>query len=316
MSDALYPPLEPFARDHLPVPGGHRVYFEECGARDGVPALFLHGGPGSSVGAVHRRFFDPAFYRAVLFDQRGCGQSTPRGETRDNTTGDLLDDIERLRAHLGVERWLLFGGSWGSTLALAYAQRHPGRVGGLVLRGLFLASRDEVQWFLHGLQRFVPEAWSSLADPAGTDDLVAWYRAEVSSHDAARALAAARCWVAYENAVMAVGESPSAASAPDDAALLARVRVQLHYLAHGCFLAPGKLLGGMQALHDVPAILVQGRRDLVCPPATAYTLARHWPRAQLRVVEEGGHSALHPAMTRALVRAADDMRAMLQAGTR
>jgi proline iminopeptidase len=314
MSEGLYPALEPLTRDFLPVSGGHRILYEVCGAPVGTPALFLHGGPGSSFGAVHRRFFDPAFYRLVLFDQRGCGQSTPRGEIRDNTTGDLLDDIERLRLHLGVQRWMLFGGSWGSTLALAYAQRHPDRVGGLVLRGLFLASRDEVQWFLHGLRRVVPEAWSSLTDQAATDHLVAWYQAEVGSSDTARAIAAARRWVAYENAVMAVGEAAGgSASGPDDAGVLDRVKVQLHYLAHDCFLQPGALLAGMDRLRELPAILVQGRRDLVCPPVTAYTVSRDWPRAQLRVVEEGGHSALHPAMTRALVRAADDMRELLRA---
>jgi proline iminopeptidase len=316
MSAALYPALEPRQRGHLEVGAGHRIYFETCGREGGVPALFLHGGPGSSSGAVHRRFFDPAFYRIVLFDQRGCGQSTPRGATEHNTTPDLLRDIEHLRAYLEVERWMLFGGSWGSTLALAYAQRHPQRVSGMVLRGLFLASRDEVDWFVHGLRRFVPEAAEALhANPApgaAQGDLVARYAALLASADAQAALAAAQRWAAYENAVMAVGETEGSSAAPDAAGVLARVRVQLHYLAHDCFLAPGDLLGGMAGLHPLPAILVQGRRDLVCPPVTAYTLAGDWPRAQLRMVEDGGHSALHPAMTGALVRATDDMRQMLR----
>jgi proline iminopeptidase len=292
------------------VSAGHRIYYEVCGADSGTPALFLHGGPGSSIGAVHRRFFDPGFYRIVLFDQRGCGRSTPRGETAGNTTGDLLDDIERLREHLAVTRWMLFGGSWGSTLALAYAQRHPQRVAGLVLRGVFLGSRDEVAWFLRGLQRFVPEAWREFAAGA-PDDVLGWYRARVEGDDASAALAAARRWVAYENAVMAVGESPGGSAGPDDQAALARVRIQLHYLAHDCFLPPGALLDALGRLHQIPAIVVQGRRDLVCPPATAYTLVSGWPRAQLRMVEEGGHSALHPAMAAALVRATDDMRQLL-----
>jgi proline iminopeptidase len=311
VGDPLYPPLEPRVSEHLAVSAGHRIYYEVCGAEAGAPALFLHGGPGSSIGAVHRRFFDPVFYRIVLFDQRGCGRSTPLGETVANTTDDLIDDIERLREHLAVERWMLFGGSWGSTLALAYAQRHPQRVAGLVLRGVFLGSRDEVAWFLHGLQRFVPEAWRAFAADATADDVIGWYRVRVQGGDPAAALAAARRWVAYENALMAVGESAGGAARPDDAAVLARVRVQLHYLAHGCFLPHGGLLDALPPLHDVPAIVVQGRRDLVCPPVTAYTLAARWPRAQLRMVEDGGHSALHPAMAAALVQATDDMRRLL-----
>ena len=307
-STALYPPLEPRRRGLLPASAGHSLYYEDCGRADGAPALFLHGGPGSSIGAVHRRFFDPAHYRIILFDQRGCGQSTPRGETRANSTADLLDDIERLRVHLGVERWLLFGGSWGSTLALAYAQRHPERVTGLVLRGVFLASREEVDWFVCGLRRFLPAAWQAFANGMPGEDLVAAYSAAVESGDSARAAGAAQRWVAWENAVMAIGEAPGAAAGADPAAVLARVRVQLHYLAHDCFLAPRELLDGLPRLHHLPVIIVQGRRDLVCPPVTAYTLAGNWPGAQLRMVEEGGHSALHPAVAAALVRATDDMR--------
>jgi proline iminopeptidase len=313
VSETLYPPLDPCERGHLEVTGGHRIYFEACGRGDGVPALFLHGGPGSSIAAVHRRFFDPAFYRIVLFDQRGCGQSTPRGATEHNTTADLIDDIERLRRHLGVQRWMLFGGSWGSTLALAYAQRHTQQVRGMVLRGVFLATREEVDWFVRGLRRFVPEAADAFqAGAADGADLVAHYAALLASPDAQVALAAAQRWSAYESAVMAVGESQAGSGAPDAAGVLARVRVQLHYLAHRCFLAPGQLLAAAGALQPLPAILVQGRRDLVCPPAAAYTLARSWPRAQLRMVEDGGHSALHPAMSAALVRATDDMRQMLR----
>jgi proline iminopeptidase len=312
MSGALFPPLEPLEHTFLPEAAGHRVYYEVCGAPHGAPALFLHGGPGSSIGAVHRRFFDPARWRIVLFDQRGCGQSQPRGATHANTTGDLVDDIERLRTELRVERWMLFGGSWGSTLALAYAQRHPQRVSGMVLRGVFLATEDELHWFLHGLQRFVPEAWQAFSAGADLNDPLAWYRNEVESGDRARAVAAARRWVAYENALMAIGEAPSGGGTPDEPAVLDRVRVQLHYLAHGCFLPPAGLLEGMSSVQHIPAIIVQGRRDLVCPPVTAHALAARWPRAQLRMVEEGGHSALHPAMSAALVRAAQDLRGMLE----
>jgi proline iminopeptidase len=254
-------------------------------------------------------------YRVVLFDQRGCGKSAPAGEIRYNTTADLVEDIEALRHHVAVERWLLFGGSWGSTLALAYAQAYPHQVAGLVLRGIFLGGAEEVAWYVAGLQRFLPEAWRTFAEEverAHAESLIAHYHARVTSADESVARQAARRWAAFENAAMAVGEAAGASAATDDAQLLLRARVQLHYLAHGCFLQPGQLLRGMPAMAHLPGIVVQGRRDLVCPPATAYTLARAWPCAQLRIVEEAGHSALHPAMTTALMQATDDMRQQLR----
>jgi proline iminopeptidase len=309
MSDALFPPLEPYASGWLESTDGHRIWHEQSGNPQGVPVVFLHGGPGSSTNPDHRRFFDPAFYRIVLLDQRGCGRSTPRGEVRANTTPQLLSDLERLRLELDINRWLLFGGSWGSTLALAYAQAHPGAVSGLVLRGLFLASDDEVAWFVTGLSRFLPEAWSAFA--SGSDDqscagLLRRYHERVALDD----VAAAGRWNAWESAVMAVGEAPPALPAAD-MTTLARVRIQLHYLINGCFLAPGQLLRGLERLVGLPALLVQGRRDLVCPPSTAYTVVRQWPGAQLRMVEEGGHSSMHPAMARALVQATQDMKRLI-----
>jgi proline iminopeptidase len=309
MSDALFPPLESYASGWLESTDGHRIWYEQSGNPQGAPVVFLHGGPGSNTNSDHRRFFDPAFYRIVLLDQRGCGRSTPRGEIRANTTPDLLSDLERLRIELGIERWLLFGGSWGSTLALAYAQTHPEAVSGLVLRGLFLASDDEVSWFVTGLSRFLPEAWNAFAS-AGDDQscagLLRHYHERVAMDD----VAAAGRWNAWESAVMAVGEAPPA-SAVADMATLTRVRIQLHYLVNGCFLAPGRLLRGLERLVGLPALLVQGRRDLVCPPSTAYTVARQWPGAQLRMVEEGGHSSAHPAMACALVQATQDMRRLI-----
>ncbi len=310
MADALFPPLEPYASGWLDSADGHRIWHEQCGNPQGAPVVFLHGGPGSCTNPDHRRFFDPAFYRIVLLDQRGCGRSTPRGEVQGNTTQHLLDDLERLRLELGVQRWMLFGGSWGSTLALAYAQAYPGAVSGLVLRGLFLASDDEVTWFVTGMSRFLPEAWSAFA--ADVDDqscagLLRHYHARVAMND----VAAAGRWNAWESSVMAVGEAAAASLAPDMGAALGRVRIQLHYLINGCFLAPGQLLRELERLGRLPAILVQGRRDLVCPPGTAYTVARRWPGAQLRMVEEGGHSSMHPAMARALVQATQDMQRLV-----
>jgi proline iminopeptidase len=283
-----------------------------CGNPRGAPVVFLHGGPGSGCRPGHRRYFDPAFYRIVLFDQRGCGRSTPAGEVRENSTAHLTEDLERLRRHLGAERWLLFGGSWGSTLALAYAQAHPERVRGLVLRGLFLGSHAETAWYLEGLRRFVPEAWQALAEGVAMPDrvgLIAHYHARVEQGDAI----AAQRWSAYETAVMAVGEASDAGgAAPAAEPVLTRARIQLHYLARDFFLAPGELLGGLPRIAHLPAILVQGRRDLVCPPATAYTLAQMWPQARLAIVETAGHSAMHPDMSAALVGATEDFKVHLR----
>ena len=317
----LYPPLQPMSVQRLQVDERHTLHVETCGAPDGEPVLFLHGGPGSSINPNHRRFFDPAFWRIVLFDQRGCGQSSPAGSVESNTTQDLIADIERLREALGLQRWTLFGGSWGSTLALAYAQRHPRHVRAMILRGVFLASRAEVRWFVSGLRAFVPEAWQDFggSEPdLGADALLARYHAQVTGTDAAAAVAAARCWSAYENAVMAVGEAPaSATTAPAVAvadAILARVRVHLHYLVNDCVLVPDALLEGSVRLAGIPARIVQGRRDLVCPPSTAHALQRAWPGSTLRMVEAAGHSALHPAMIDALVGATQEVRRLIEGG--
>ncbi|HSD53715.1 MAG TPA: prolyl aminopeptidase [Burkholderiales bacterium] len=310
--EPLYPELEPFAVQQLAVGDGHTIHVEECGNPRGFPAVFLHGGPGSRTRAGHRRFFDPQFYRIVLFDQRGCGRSTPLGRTADNTTRHLVADIEAIRNHLGLDRVMVFGGSWGSTLALAYALAHPDRVAGMVLRGIFFGSRNEVDWYVDALRNFVPEAWEALAQGEG-GSLLARYHGLVSEQADRRALAAARRWVAYEEAIMGLDAGNKAAGPAGGAAdVLARARVQLHYLVHDCFLAPGELASGLGRLDGVPALIVQGRLDLVCPPRAAYELARLLPRAELRLVERGGHSAAAPEIARALRRATDDMRTRLQ----
>ncbi len=307
---ALYPPLDPHRSGHLEVTGGHRIWFEESGNRLGRPVLFLHGGPGSSTKPDHRRYFDPAHYRIVLFDQRGCGRSLPAGSVEDNTTAHLIDDIERLRVMLGVERWLLFGGSWGSTLALAYAQSHPARVERLILRGIFLASKPELDWYFLGLRQFIPEAWESLwsVDPSGSwPRLVRWYQAALQRPEAA---AVAARWSAFETAVMSIGDTqPLLPPASADDALIARARVQVHYLAHDCFLRPGQLLDEMGRIAHLPAVLLHGRQDFVCPPSTAFDLARRWPAARLTFVEQAKHASSHPALERELVAAADAARA-------
>jgi proline iminopeptidase len=311
--DALYPPIEPFAEQRLPVGGGHVLHVEQCGHPEGFPALFLHGGPGSHTRPLHRRFFDPGFYRIVLFDQRGCGRSTPLGYTEHNTTRHLVEDIEALRSRLGVERLMLFGGSWGATLAMAYAAAHPQRVAAMVLRGVFLGTRREVDWYLGGLGELVPQAWQALARGEG-EDLLARYHALVGRRDEA----AARRWVAYEEALMRFdsGQSPSDPG-PAGESVLARARVQLHYLSHECFLEPGELLSGLSRIGDTPVRIIQGERDQVCPPGAALEVAKRLPRAELRLVERGGHSAAGPEMAQALRRATDELRTRLRGlGTR
>jgi len=294
----LYPALEPFARQQLPVGGGHAIHFEQCGNPGGFPAIFLHGGPGSHTQPLHRRFFDPQFYRIVLSDQRGCGRSVPLGCTEENTTRHLVEDIETLRDRLGLERVMLFGGSWGATLALAYAAAHPQRVAAMVLRGVFLGTRGEVDRYLRGLGE--------------GGDVLARYHALVNQADEAGARAAAGRWVSYEEAVMRVDSGESAAGAAQDPdAILARARVQLHYLVHECFLEPGELVSSLARLGETQVLIVQGKRDQVCPPRAAVELAGRLPRAELRLIERGGHSAAEPAMAQALRGAADDLRRLL-----
>ena len=313
LMDTLYPPLEPFAEQQLPVQDGHVLHVEHCGNPQGFPALFLHGGPGSQTRPLHRRFFDPGFYRIVLFDQRGCGRSTPLGRTVDNTTRHLVEDIEVLRSQLGAERLMLFGGSWGATLALAYATAHPQRVAAMVLRGIFLGSRPEVDWYLGGLGELLPQAWEALAQ-GESEGVLARYHALVSRRDEA----AARRWLAYEEAVMALDSgSRNGSDVENPGAVLARARVQLHYLAHDCFLAPDELVSRLPRIGDLPVRIVQGERDRVCPPGAALAVAKRLPGAELRLVERGGHSAAAPEMAQALRQATDELREHLRgAGTR
>ncbi len=292
---ALYPQLEPYRRDWLEVGGGHRVYFEESGNPEGFPVLFVHGGPGSQSRPAHRRFFDPAFFRIILFDQRGCGQSTPRGSLADNTTAHLIADMDGLRRHLGVEHWLLFGGSWGSTLSMAYAVVHADRVAGMILRGVFLGSRAEVDWFLSGVRNIIPEAWAEFA--GGADQpLVQHYRRLIDNPAEGIAAAAARRWNDYEARVMDPANPSASAGTASAPEVLASVKVQLHYLANEFFLRPEELLDNLWRIPNLPVIIVQGRMDLVCPPLTAFAVARGIGNVELCMVADGGHSALQPQM--------------------
>ena len=313
----LFPDIAPYETGLLPIsPVGagpsHVMYWEQVGNPRGQPVLFLHGGPGAGAGAVHRRFFDPAHWRVVIFDQRGAGRSRPLGELRDNTTAHLINDIEILRRFLGVERWLLFGGSWGSTLALAYAQAHPMRVAGLVLRGVFLGRDDEVDWFLYGLRRIFPDAWANFAEhvpPEERGDLLRAYLKRLTDPDPGVHMAAARSWSNYEGLCSTLLPSPeTVASFAQDRSALGLARIEAHYFAHRLFLPPEGLLGGMGRLAHVPAEIVQGRYDMVCPPTSAFELAEAWPGARLTVVPDAGHSALEPGVRTALVAAVERFR--------
>jgi len=308
----LFPEIGPFETGFLPLSGGHVMYWEQAGNPHGPPVLFLHGGPGAGAGAVHRRFFDPGFWRIILFDQRGAGRSRPLGRLEANTTGHLVEDIEGLRRYLGIERWLLFGGSWGSTLALAYAQQFPAHVTGCVLRGVFLGRREEVEWFLYGLAAFFPDAHAAfvghLGEPERADVLGAYLR-RLSDLDPAVHGPAARAWSVYEGSCSTLLPSPdTVASFAADRTALGLARIEAHYFAHDLFLPPGGLLARMDRIAHVRAEIVQGRYDMICPAHTAFELAAAWPSARLTLVPDAGHSALEPGVRRALVAAVERFR--------
>jgi proline iminopeptidase len=310
--DPLYPEIDPYASGRLAVSTRHALYWETCGNPDGVPVLFLHGGPGSGCLPHHRRYFDPAFWRSVLFDQRGAGRSTPAGELADNTTWHLVADIERLRAHLGVDRWLVFGGSWGSTLALAYAQAHPQRCLGLVLRGVFLARGREFDWFMHGMGTIFPEAARTFAEHLPDDerdDLLGNYYRRLTDPNPAIHLPAAKAWDRYEGSCVAL--LPAADPMPkfdNDAGALALARIEAHYFVNRCFLAENELLDNLHRIRSLPCTIVQGRYDIVCPPVTAEALSRAWPEAEYIVIPDAGHSIREPGITRELAAAVERMK--------
>jgi proline iminopeptidase len=308
----LYPPVPRQTSGMLPLDGGHTMYWEEAGSPRGQPAVFLHGGPGAGAAADHRRFFDPGHYRIVVFDQRGAGRSTPLGETRANTTQHLLDDLERLRRHLGIDRWLVFGGSWGSTLALAYAERHPERVTGLVLRGIFLARAREIAWFLTGMRAFFPEAWDRFARFLPEDargDLLHGYLERLLDPDPAVHMAAARAWSTYEGSCSTLLPSPETVAAfGEDRTALGLARLEAYYFANRVFLEEGQLLRDAHRLQSIPGTIVQGRYDVICPPESAWELKQAWPAAQYVIVPDAGHSAMEPGIRRALVAATERMK--------
>lgn len=307
LDDVLYPPVDRLQQGRLPVSPLHTLHWETCGHPEGIPVLFLHGGPGAGISGTSRRFFDPARYHVVLFDQRGSGLSTPLGETQDNTTAHLIDDIEQLRQRLGIDRWLVFGGSWGSTLALAYAQAHPAACLGLVLRGIWLASQAEIHWWLYGIRNVFPREWEAFANhvPADErDDLMAAYWRRMNDPSPEVALAAARAWQRYEGACLALHPLPAPAD-EDDRLALGIGRLEAHYFRHGAFLAHDQLLDGMPRMAHLPAAIVHGRYDMICPVRYAHALLDRWPGARLQVVPDAGHSSVEPGIAAGLVAATD-----------
>jgi len=305
----LFPEIEPFDSGRLQVDEVHSVYFEQCGNPRGKPVVFVHGGPGGGSSPVHRRFWDPAVHRIVLFDQRGCGRSSPHAELRNNTTWDLIADMERIRAHLAIDHWQLFGGSWGSTLALAYAQEYPERVTEMILRGIFLLRRREIEWYYQeGASRIFPEAWQKYLEPIPEDergDMVGAYYRRLTSADRKERLAAARAWSMWEGSTSRLVPDPNLIARTGEASFAeAFARIECHYFINGGFFDnPNQLLDNMHRLSNIPAVIVQGRYDIVCPVESAFQLHQAWPKSKLIVAPGAGHSALEPEITEQLVAA-------------
>jgi len=306
----LYPALQPYLRHTLAVDPPHRLYVEECGNPQGIPVLFLHGGPGGGCLPSHRQFFNADLYRIILFDQRGCGRSTPHAELEGNTTPNLLADIETIRAQLGVDRWLVFGGSWGSTLALLYAETHPQRVLGLVLRGIFLCRGQDVSWFYQeGASRLFPDYWEDFVAPVAPDrrdDMVRAYYELLTGPDEVARLAAAKAWSIWEGRTSTLLSNPALVEHFGDSHVaLGMARIECHYFVHDAFIQPDRILQQAPRLHGIPGVIVHGRYDVVCPVDQAYALHRAWPDSRLSIVPGVGHSVADPAIVDALVRATD-----------
>jgi len=311
----LYPEIEPYDAGMLELDGVHRMYWEQSGNPRGTPVLFVHGGPGAGAAPGHRRFFDPAHYRIVIFDQRGAGRSTPLGELHDNTTPHLVADIETLRTHLGIERWLVFGGSWGSTLALAYSEAHPERCTSLILRGIFLCRKSEIDWFLYGLRNLFPEAWHAFAGAipeSERGDLLAAYYKRLTDPDPNVHMPAAHAWSIYEGSCSTLLPNPeTVAYFAGDVVALGLARIEAHYFNHDIFMPENSLLANINRIRGIPGVIVQGRYDAVCPIVSADDVHRAWPEAEYIVVPDAGHSAWEPGICAELVKATERFKAKI-----
>tara|TARA_R110002049_G_scaffold44333_6_gene130262 strand:- start:122746 stop:123717 length:972 start_codon:yes stop_codon:yes gene_type:complete len=307
----LYPPFDPFDQRMLSVGQGHQVYVEQCGNPDGIPVVVLHGGPGGGCSPSMRRYFDPAVYRVILFDQRGCGRSRPHASVVDNTTWHLVADIELIRTTLKIDQWMVFGGSWGATLALIYAQSHPEAVRHLILRGVFLMTQSELDWFYGGgAGRFWPEVWArfeELIPKDERDDLIAAYHRRLFSGDLALEQKYGRAWAGWENALASIHSTGGSHDGPADYAR-AFARLENHYFSNAGFLEfDGQILAHMGRIAHIPGIIVQGRYDMICPPAGAYELAKRWPKADLKMIRNAGHALSEPGISGELVRCMNEL---------
>lgn len=304
----LYPEIQPYVQHSLAVEAPHVLHVEECGNPKGIPVVFVHGGPGAGCEDYHRRFFDPAAYRIILFDQRGCGRSTPHASLEGNTTQALVADMEHIREHLGIDKWLLFGGSWGSTLSLVYAESHPERVLGMVLRGIFLCRPHEIQWFYQqGASRIFPEYWQEYLAPIPQEergDLIKAFYARLTSDNEMKRMSAAKAWSLWEGRTSTLR--------PNEAVIdhfgnpytaLSLARIECHYFINDSFLQPDQILRDAGRLADIPGVIVHGRYDVVCPVENAWQLHQAWPRAELRITPDAGHSASEPGTINALIEA-------------
>ena len=310
----LYPEILPYHATWIDRPHGHKVYVELSGNPHGKPIIFLHGGPGGGTNPKQRQFFDPKHYQIILFDQRGCGQSKPLGEVNGNTTADLISDMEAIREHLHIKHWIIFGGSWGSALALAYANQYPQTIKALILRGIFLSRETELDWFLDKVKAFFPEAHRTLLHylpEDKRDDLIKNYSELVFSNDLNISGPASIAWNQFEGGLLKLlpqVEENKTLTDEDIQNEIARARVQLHYIKDKCFIDGKKILAEVKKLKDIPTTIIQGRYDMVCPPITAYELHRHMPHADFIMVPDAGHSASEPSMTHELIKATNNYR--------
>lgn len=306
----LYPGIKPYTEYQLPVDGRHVLHVEECGNPDGLPVVFLHGGPGAGCSPLYRRFFDPELYRIILFDQRGCGRSTPHADLVDNTTQDLVADIEKIRQHLNIDRWMVFGGSWGSTLGLVYAETHPERVLGLVLRGIFLCREQEISWFYQrGAGRIYPDYWQAFLAPIkeeNRDDLLHAYHRLLTGKDEVKRMAAAKAWSIWEGRAATLLPNKNILDYFGDPHIaLSMARIESHYFVNNAFLEPNQILDDADKLKNIPGIIVHGRYDLICPLESAWELHHAWPGSELEIIGGAGHAASEPGIAAALVEATD-----------
>ena len=307
----LFPEIQPYATHHLPVAAPHVLYVEECGNPDGLPVLFLHGGPGAGFQPWNRRFFDPERYRIVLFDQRGAGKSTPHAHLEGNTTSALVSDIEAVRRLLGIERWVVFGGSWGSTLALAYAEAHPEHVIGLILRGIFLCRDQDIRWFYQdGASHVYPDYWADyvkvIPEVERHDFVHAFYKRLTGTDEVAR-MAAAKAWSVWEGLCATLKPNGSVVDHfSDPHVAMALARIECHYFYHQSFMRPNQLVEEAYRLVDIPGVIIHGRYDMVCPLDNAFALHQAWPQAELQIVRDAGHAAAEPGIIDALVRATNE----------